>query len=72
MQGAGFLAFHGGPDQGDTGIGEFGFEPGGAVALVGDESLSGPVEGGINSDHVGTDLSFVVFGTGEGERDGEP
>src|SRR5665809_104859 len=65
LQGPGFLSFDGGSDQGDTGVDEFGFEPGGAVALVGDKDLSWPVEGGVDRDHVGADLAFVVVRCGE-------
>jgi hypothetical protein len=58
LQGPGFLSFHHGSDEGDAGACEFGFEPGGSVALVRDEDLSRPVEVGIDGDHVSSDVSF--------------
>jgi len=40
LQWLGFLSFHGGSDEGDAYLGEFGFKRIGAVALVRDEDPS--------------------------------
>ncbi len=49
LQGAGFLCLVCGSDQGDPCVGESLFKDPGAVALVSNERLSGPVQGGVDN-----------------------
>ena len=67
---SGFLGFERGPDQGDAGVVEFGFEGGSPVALVGDKCLAFAVEV-AERDHVQGGVAFVDFGAGERVSDGE-
>jgi len=62
LQWPGFLSFHGGSDEGDACVGEFGLKRSGTVALVRDEDLARAGEVGVHSDHVQGSVAFVVFG----------
>ena len=65
------LVLGGGPQQGDAGVVEVGFERFGAVAVVGDEGLARSGDPG-RVDHVCADFAFVGFRAGDRERDRQP
>lgn len=68
LEGTGLFAFESRADQGDPCFGESGLEPSGSVALVSDQGLAGPVKVGVDRDHLGCNISFVFFGSGERKR----
>src|SRR5437868_6205323 len=71
--GSGRFAPAGGPEQGDPGLVEFGFERGAVVVLVADQDLPGlsGQAGGAGED-VGQGVAFVGFGAGQRPADRQP